>query len=460
MFKKTYGIIYEQNSFVFTDLFEELERYYLKGQIDLEEAMENFFTPLYQKMFTVLNSQYQFDDKYLICIGDHMKDLKPFGDVPQKLSVQIKRSFVATRTFAQALNLAKDIVNNMKNLGAAGDCHDAFFRMSQCQACKGVPDLKPCTHLCLNVMKGCLAYQMGLEDEWNHFVDALDKVSDRLLGPFNIEVVVEPINIKISEAIMNFQENSLEVSERVFNGCGRLSLRGRSRRDMKEIQLETYEFAKESHKITKSPRHPTLEKLIRDIRQKVKDSKSFWSYLPYHLCNNEKFAVVMNDDPCWNGSAVGRYTREAVDNGLSNQQNNPEVTVDTTKPKSILNEQIYSLKILTSKLKNAYNGMDVDWIDTEDSSSADIGSGEGSGEKDVVDVEGSGESTNDLNNDYDKKETKKIFPFIPLRPVSSNEGTNSVSKNEKGVLPKYNNGNGHFSSGRSQVICCLFALFG
>jgi hypothetical protein len=63
MFKKTYGIIYEQNSYVFTDLFEELERYYAKGQVDLGEAMENFFNTLYQKMFTVLNAQYEFDDK-------------------------------------------------------------------------------------------------------------------------------------------------------------------------------------------------------------------------------------------------------------------------------------------------------------------------------------------------------------------------------------------------------------
>lgn len=45
-----------------------------------------------------------------------MKDLKPFGDVPQKLSVQIKRSFVATRTFAQALNTAKDVLDYMKNV--------------------------------------------------------------------------------------------------------------------------------------------------------------------------------------------------------------------------------------------------------------------------------------------------------------------------------------------------------
>jgi hypothetical protein len=42
-----------------------------------------------------------------------MKELKPFGDVPHKLSVQLKRSFVATRTFSQALNVASDVVTNM-----------------------------------------------------------------------------------------------------------------------------------------------------------------------------------------------------------------------------------------------------------------------------------------------------------------------------------------------------------
>jgi len=42
-----------------------------------------------------------------------MKELKPFGDVPHKLSIQLKRSFVATRTFSQALTVASDVVTNM-----------------------------------------------------------------------------------------------------------------------------------------------------------------------------------------------------------------------------------------------------------------------------------------------------------------------------------------------------------
>lgn len=49
----------------------------------------------------------------------------------------------------------------------------------------------------------------------NIVTDAIDKVVERLLGPFNIEMVVEPIDIKISEAIMNFQENAQQVTQRV-----------------------------------------------------------------------------------------------------------------------------------------------------------------------------------------------------------------------------------------------------
>ena len=63
MFKKTYGILYERNSDVFTDFFKDLETYYESGNIDLEEALRKFFSHLYQRMFTVLNSEYTFDSR-------------------------------------------------------------------------------------------------------------------------------------------------------------------------------------------------------------------------------------------------------------------------------------------------------------------------------------------------------------------------------------------------------------
>lgn len=51
-------------------------------------------------------------------------------------------------------------------------------------------------------------------------------MADRLLGPFNIAMVVEPIDIKISEAIMSFQEHNQEISQKIFAGCGKPVLGG------------------------------------------------------------------------------------------------------------------------------------------------------------------------------------------------------------------------------------------
>ena len=47
--------------------------------------------------------------------------------------------------------------------------------------------------------------------------DELVKVAERLEGPFNIENVVDPIEVKISEAIMNFQSNFDTLSKQVIS---------------------------------------------------------------------------------------------------------------------------------------------------------------------------------------------------------------------------------------------------
>lgn len=54
-------------------------------------------------------------------------------------------------------------------------------------------------------------------------------------------------------------------------------------------------------------REPPLDRLIRDIRAKVKDSKKFWSNLPYQICNNDEIAAApSNDVNCWNGKEIDR----------------------------------------------------------------------------------------------------------------------------------------------------------
>lgn len=57
------------------------------------------------------------------CVSQHMKELKPFGDVPDKLSVQIKRSFVATRTYGQALATAAEVSKRILTVSDANETH-------------------------------------------------------------------------------------------------------------------------------------------------------------------------------------------------------------------------------------------------------------------------------------------------------------------------------------------------
>lgn len=132
----------------------------------------------------------------------------------------------------------------------------------------------------------------------------MDKVADRMLGPFNIEVLVRPINLKISEAIMNFQEGSQDVSQRVFSGCGRPMLGRRRRRDNRELELESLNFDQET--MTDDRSSSNLDKLVKEIRQRVRDSRQFWVYLPYRVCNDGLVVPPSNTKECWNGTHVDK----------------------------------------------------------------------------------------------------------------------------------------------------------
>lgn len=46
--------------------------------------------------------------------------------------------------------------------------------------------------------------------------DAMVNVAERLENPFNIENVVQPVTYKVSDAIMNFQESGVEISDKVW----------------------------------------------------------------------------------------------------------------------------------------------------------------------------------------------------------------------------------------------------
>ena len=116
MFVRTYGLLYQQNSQVFSDLFVDLKEYYKGGSQKLVDILQKFFIELMQKLFQLVNQQYMFNEDYLSCVTRHMDDLKPFGDVPHKLKLQVKRAFIAARTFVQGLAIGRDVIVAMEKV--------------------------------------------------------------------------------------------------------------------------------------------------------------------------------------------------------------------------------------------------------------------------------------------------------------------------------------------------------
>uniref|UniRef100_A0A6Q2YF13 Glypican 6b n=1 Tax=Esox lucius TaxID=8010 RepID=A0A6Q2YF13_ESOLU len=380
MFVRTYGKPYMQNSEVFQNLFAELKRYYTGGNVNLEEMLNDFWSRLLERMFTLLNSQYIITEDYLECISKYTDQLKPFGDVPRKLKAQVTRAFIAARTFVQGLSVGREVANRVSKVSSTPACIRALTKMMYCPYCQAMPSVKPCNNYCLNVMKGCLANQADLDPEWNQYVDAMLLVAQRLEGPFNIESVMEPIDVKISEGIMNMQDNSVQVSYRVFQGCGQPKPSGmgsRSTRGVSDVFNARFRpYSPEERPTTAAG--TSLDRLVIDIKEKLKLFKKFWSNLPEDICQPHRVTAgnATDDEQCWNGHTKGRYFPEVLKDGLTNQVNNPEVGVDITRPDTFIRQQIMALRVMTNKLKNAYNGNDIYFQDSSDEGS---GSGSGSG---------------------------------------------------------------------------------
>ena len=55
--------------------------------------------------------------------------------------------------------------------------------------------------------------------------DALKALAERLKGPFNIQEVVGPIEIRISEGIMNFQDAAGDITDKVRHSASQTTCR-------------------------------------------------------------------------------------------------------------------------------------------------------------------------------------------------------------------------------------------
>jgi len=463
MFTRTYGVMYQKNAEVFQEYFQDLKIYYDKGNLNPADSTSAFFNTLYQKMFKVLNAQYSFDGLYLSCVSENMDQLRPFGDVPRKLASAVKRSLVAARALVRALRTGHEIANQMTKVEPSKACVRAVQKMSSCPACQGLADVKPCNGFCINIMKGCMAYHYEIDELWSKYIESLISLSERLVGPFNVEMTIEPISIKISDAIMNFQESGFQVTQKVFELCGTPRL-GRRAAFPQTSQFVFEKRLEKSHRPPARPQKSEFERMLIELKKKLKGLEGFWSLLPYKMCDSQMekpYRNVKDKDSCWNGEDSGSYANKVVEDGLASQIQNPEVPVKIDLTHTLLNEQKFKLTNLANVLKSAYRGQDIEWWDEEDDTEVQKDEGSGSeyygdytddedgfyGSGDIVDSEGSGDSDDEeiivpFLNGPKKDEKWNPWPKFPTtttttttpKPVTG--GTSSVHLRSKWSLTK------------------------
>lgn len=99
-----------------------------------------------------------------------MLEMKPFGDVPHKLTQQLKRSFVATRTFYKSLSRAAEAVREVQALRLDEECLRQLTHMQMCGVCRGEMGAGACSRYCADTVSVCLRNHIQLTDSWDSFV--------------------------------------------------------------------------------------------------------------------------------------------------------------------------------------------------------------------------------------------------------------------------------------------------
>uniref|UniRef100_A0A3B4ZCH5 Glypican 2 n=1 Tax=Stegastes partitus TaxID=144197 RepID=A0A3B4ZCH5_9TELE len=335
MFTKTYGRLFTQNAHVFQELFVELRRYYSGGSVSLTEVLSDFWSRLVERVFSLVNPQYQFSEDYLECVSKHAEQLQPFGD------------YLTAPSFVSGMTLGFFLIPCFVfQLTADSECVRGLMRQWYCPLCRGMPSLRPCHSLCLNVMKGCLANQADLDTEWNNFIEKLE-------GPFNMELAADSISVKVSEAIMHMQENSVGISTSVLQASIRFLQPAIPNKDALKPGLSHNQF-------------PSTSTQVTELKERLRPMRGFWVSLPHTICNDEKMAAdVTNEDRCWNGQTRGRYLPDVTGDGLVSQINNPEVEVDIARPDVRTRQLIMELRVVTNKLRHAQSGQDTDFVDSD-----------------------------------------------------------------------------------------------
>ncbi|CAK9292713.1 unnamed protein product [Gordionus sp. m RMFG-2023] len=373
-------------------------------------ALDSFFLDLYERTFCLLNAQYRFDSPYRSCLRSTYDIIKPFsstnGDDPAKQASRLTTSLTLTHSLLFALarlsyNILEYPVQKTTTSSIVHYNQDNPFWISKilvsdetakkvlmtlwgCPLCQPNPNpnasYTPCPKLCETILSISVRHFAKLSNRWGLYINAILDILKRLQGSFSLEANINTLDVKISEAIMNFQERSITFSNKVYKICGQPPLKSYDsvndqvfqnslKPDWRKLVVDdNKEFFKGVQKEYKT------NSILSDISSLTENARHFWedlnSTLIIKLCpvfvHSQKLTSLNHINPsptekeesiCWNGqnyNASNHYNVSSLPAITSN--------LNLTVMKGIES----SIDKLTQILVKTYKGTSVYIVDDED----------------------------------------------------------------------------------------------
>ncbi|NXP46154.1 GPC5 protein, partial [Heliornis fulica] len=284
------------------EFFTDVGLFIFGTDVSTEEFVNRFFDTLFPVVYNHIINPGLSDIslEYAECLQMARRDIRPFGNIPKKVTGQMGRSLLPSRAFLQALNLGIEVINTTDHLRFSKDCSRALLRMQYCPHCQGLTFSKPCMGYCLNVIRGCLANMAEVDLHWREYIQSLEELSNAMSGTYDMEHVLLNFHSLVNDALVQSRVNGPELSEQVNKVCGppvRKPTQSPScafdqNKDNQVLKM----FSRESEE--------TLTSRRKEFISQLRLYRAFYGGLADQLCGNELAAA--DGLPCWNGEDVVR----------------------------------------------------------------------------------------------------------------------------------------------------------
>lgn len=315
--------------------------------------------------------------------------------------------------------LTENALSEYAQLGQPAQCTNLIQEKLLKHQSQGGSSQPPCVNYCEQVITRCVGRGNldQLSDRWKAYVTLLAELAKKLSVHYNIETIIAPLDVQISEAIMNFQEGAPNMTQYVYQACSHLLVRNAntnsnhmvasdsaSTQQIKPMQHgnrvgkraapHTFEgssfvppntsaasrqFRGRQQPINSPPiatpsssssdKSALLEGIVSPsgkrsspiIIDEIKDfmisTRNFWSNFPKSICTSNYTLGATN--------ATARI-RQQVSNCFTEPLTNADVNSDL-RYRTEINLQVHRLDLMNSRIESSLTGAEIGWATSGDS---------------------------------------------------------------------------------------------